>query len=487
MCSLRCRVTMAGAVLVLGSLFLPRGRAARALVCPILPPSIADRVVACIPDSRVQDLLRLAASARPALQADILLRLVESGRLTKRTDRRALILRAFMLTDTLPLETYSTPPTAAGLVDGAAQFSARAARELAIDRLSLQCRAVGMFLDFDPGEGQQLLKGLRLPERRDDGCDEHGVLDYTRYYEILHRYRKATNADHWKDLPSPLGHFTSTAELGPILHLLSDPSVSCGQLPDAVQLLAAALPRISDGDRAYSAMLLYSRFPESLTEFLRRSDQCHTEIRPLLEALQAYVLRHVMAPRCADAFRSHPQQTQEWRVINLLNGASANLGMPPITAAQLRDIPDLAPEHSDALETEAANRYMVPLHIILYRNGELPYSARERAAPEWRRKLDAMLGVIDAAPAQSAFEQHWRLTALQQVLDKCSDEYCRERILDAIFKSLSPNAVETSPVLFAHGIGALVQAAEYGEADYVREVSLRSSNRLLYLYSSIVP
>lgn len=125
----------------------------------------------------------IARAAPPEIGADAMLQVVESGQVSDKPSRRALIEQAFQLAGaaqwkapmravrTLPAETH--------------EFYLAKAYGLKLDALSLQARATKAMLALDKAAARELLSAIPHPRIEPQTCEAALITDPTPLYEIL--------------------------------------------------------------------------------------------------------------------------------------------------------------------------------------------------------------------------------------------------------------------------------------------------------------
>lgn len=259
--------------------------------------------------TRAAELEALVIDARslpPEFAADVLLRLVESGRLTERAARRELLAEAFRTAGGAqqPVKRRIAP----GLNYAYTREDYRArAFQLNLDALSLRLRAVNAMLKADKPRARALFDELprRLP-LAPLACADALVYDVRDFYETLTKVAQETfdaaEKERGEDLLFVQGYLDETAApagVWPAAQMVLQLGDTSQRFAPLLHAYADALKKIAaDDDRSYTA--------ESAAQWqtlARLLDACKRHgVVPdeLLAAYRAYVVTHAGAARCAD-------------------------------------------------------------------------------------------------------------------------------------------------------------------------------------------
>jgi hypothetical protein len=291
---------------------------------------------------RSAELEALVAEARtgPAeFAADVLLRLVESGRVAERAWQRELLLEAFRLAGGAqqPLKRRIAP----GLPYAYTREDYRArAFQLNLDTLSLRLRAVNALVKFDKLGGRALFDELprKLPLAPLQ-CADALVYDVHDFYETLLKIAQETFSAEEKAraadvlfVQAYVDEMDAPAKVWPLARVISQLGDSPARLGPLLHAYSAALARLDADDRSYMADLSLTYYELSRLAAAGRAQA----IAPgeLLVAFRAYIVKHLRTELCADA--EGDEQTSDLnrrvpaRFNAMLREASADEQLPPI-------------------------------------------------------------------------------------------------------------------------------------------------------------
>lgn len=210
------------------------------------------------------DIPELATQVAPEIGADALLRLIEKGRVKGIAEQKKTIQRA------AELARLAKEPVLRRPIPGLNQ---QKLPEVALDRLSLETRAIFALTQLDPEEGAKLFRAVPRPTPRPVTCADDFYDDITVYAALLRVF--GTTEDKLAFIQSARSH----AELAPAVWL-ADEDITRGAL-------AGVLNRLTGEERLFTGLL-----PDTLAKFRGL---------PVGEALKDYVKRNLEAEACKES------------------------------------------------------------------------------------------------------------------------------------------------------------------------------------------
>jgi hypothetical protein len=266
-----------------------------------------------------------ARSVPAEFAADVLLRLVESGRVTERAWRRELLAEAFRTAGGAqqPLKRRIAP----GLDFAYTREDYRArAFQLNLDALSLRLRAVNAMLKVDKPRARALFDELprRLP-LAPLTCADALVYDVRDFYETLTKLAQETfsaaEKERGEDLLFVQGYLdeiAAPAQAWPAAQMVVQLGDTPQRLAPLLHAYSDALKKIApDDDRSFTAEVA-----GQWQTLLRLLDAGHRQsVAPdeLLAAFRTYVVKHMSAARCADTAAGPQQSATDRRGFDYLN------------------------------------------------------------------------------------------------------------------------------------------------------------------------
>jgi hypothetical protein len=226
-----------------------------------------------------QSLSDLASATPPELNADALLRMVESGKLADRNARRQLIEHAFQLAASakFALRMEGVPGTTTDTQSG----SLSRAYALKLDVLSLESRAVRDMLPLDAAKARELFAQIVKPTPAPLTCDDALTYEPTDYYVALGAVISVafTAKEKAKDEPlnlllDSIGQATSPSQIAPLASAIQIGGFTAAQQQLLLSRLGGSVEGMRADDRSASAALpgLSSSGLEPFAELLRRKN-----------------------------------------------------------------------------------------------------------------------------------------------------------------------------------------------------------------------
>jgi hypothetical protein len=293
----------------------------RLLPCLLFPAVLA---AASIPE--------LASQVAPEIGADALLRVIEKGRVKGIPEQKKTIERA------AELARLAKEPVLRRPVPG---LNAPKLPDVALDRLSLETRAIFALTQLAPEEGAKLFRSVPRPAPRPVTCADDSYDDITAYAALL-RVFGAT-----EDKLSFIQSLRSHAELAPAVWL-ADEEVTRGAL-------TGALARLTGEERLFTGLL-----PDTLAKF---------RPLPVRDALNDYVKRNLAAEACRESGEEGWQ-----RRTRAAAAAEFQLELPP---------PSLGAGVESHHWLADDRQSQVMFHELLF--------TRDKTTPQWQDKFAAYL------------------------------------------------------------------------------------------------
>jgi hypothetical protein len=234
----------------------------------------------------IEELIGTASSLRTEYSADILLRLIESGKINDRDRRRDLLERVFESAsgalEPFPLQDVISTG------DTRERVSARSF-EMRLDALSIRLRAVELLLEDDPRAAREMFTRILPLDLPPAACDRALIPKVDAFYTtaLLLFDQSFTKAERESEddiafLRGRIAEITSLPQLLPALKIVK-------RVPRLSATLAAPLARIDADDREWRA--LQTELEMAVSEM---------GIPPILEAWRALVASHAQAVQCPE-------------------------------------------------------------------------------------------------------------------------------------------------------------------------------------------
>jgi hypothetical protein len=258
------------------------------------------------PPREIRDLIDQTPAASPELAADILLRLVEAGKIPDKKIKAAVLEQAFVLAGSARFPMRLIGATVEG-GDTDSDAGVRWAALLnGLDSLSLQCRAVRTMLEIDRKRALELLQSMpqvRIPAR---SCSDAMVERVDAFYETLalmvnQAFNETEKRDgkHLELAEAYIHSMASPAQLEPAAKMILDLKLDGRRLSPVLSAYSIELHDMSADDRAFSS----STKPALLKVLVPLAADAETKgvsSFGLVDAFRAYYVRHMRSTRCED-------------------------------------------------------------------------------------------------------------------------------------------------------------------------------------------
>jgi hypothetical protein len=209
----------------------------------------------------IQDLIDQSAAAPPELAADILLRLVEAGKIPDKKIKTDLLEQAFVLAGSARFPMRMIGATVeGGNMDSDVGVRWRAL-ENGLDTLSLRCRVIRIMLNVDRKRALELFRSmppLMIPAR---SCSDAMVERVDAFYETLallvNQAFSETGKREGKHLElaeTYIHSISAPAQLEPAAKMILDLKLDGKQLSRPMSAYSSVLHDMSADDRAFSSL-----------------------------------------------------------------------------------------------------------------------------------------------------------------------------------------------------------------------------------------
>ncbi len=254
----------------------------------------------------IRDLIDQSAAAPPELAADILLRLVEAGKILDKKIKAEVLEQAFVLAGSArfprPLKAAAggNPSTDS---DVGVRYMAL---EKGLDGLSLQCRVIRTMLEIDRKRALELFQSLPLVRIPSRSCSDAMVEDVEPFYDTLvllvgHCFNETEKLEgkHLELAETSLRSMSAPAQIEPAAKMISNLELDKKQLGPVLGAYSVALHEMSSDPRAFGVWT-HSGLVNSLRKLAQDSEATGVSSFGLLDAFRAYYVRGMRSTRCED-------------------------------------------------------------------------------------------------------------------------------------------------------------------------------------------
>jgi hypothetical protein len=254
----------------------------------------------------IRTLIDQSSAAQPELAADILLRLVEAGKIPDKEIRAEILERAFTQAGSARFPLRLIFSTTAGMWTDSDVGVRMAALYKHLDTLSLECRVIRAMLDTDRKRALEMFQSLpplRIPTR---SCSDNMVERVDDFYSTLALLVNRAFSDaekragkHLELAESYLHSIAAPAQLEPAANMIVEFQLDGKRLAPMLTAYSAALEQMSADDRAFSSAT-HLGLLESLVRLAKYSEAKGVSSFALVDAFRAYYIRHMRGARCED-------------------------------------------------------------------------------------------------------------------------------------------------------------------------------------------
>jgi truncated hemoglobin YjbI len=353
-------------------------------------------VMACAQETkRPDDILALVDRARalpPEFASDLMLKLAASPRVAEKQWKRELIEEAFLSGAHAQLPYYQRG------APGTDERESQEAWPNDLEALTLQTRAVEAMQPLDPQRARALFEDIVYPELPFVSCQEVKTPNLEKYFSAAIRVfergftpRQREKEDDIAFLKQLIGRIRTPSEVTPALRMLVEVRLSPVHRTEVVAMFAAALDRITAGDRLYAA-----REMELVTTAL---PEVH-ETAMFLQALRSYIVRHVSGPQCSDSARGNAIRPSVEQFNNMIARMKLQ-GVQPISADEAKPAKDAGTYERHLFWLSARSKQVLEsLRWLEHGNRNLPDNQRfwtlaERSTDEWNARAQDLLKLIE--------------------------------------------------------------------------------------------
>jgi hypothetical protein len=254
----------------------------------------------------IQDLMDQSAAAPPELAADILLRLVEAGKIPDKKVKTEMLEQAFVLAGSARFPMQMIGATMEGRYTDSDVGVRWVALRDGLDALSLRCRAIRAMLEIDRKRALELFQSvsaLSVPVR---SCSDSMVDRVDAFYETLallvNRAFNETEKREGKHLElaeTYVHSMIAPAQLEPAAKMILDFKLDGKRLSPLLSAYSTVLHDLSADDRAFSSAT-HVDLLEALQRLARDSETKGVSSFGLVDGFRAYYVRQMRATRCEE-------------------------------------------------------------------------------------------------------------------------------------------------------------------------------------------
>jgi hypothetical protein len=254
----------------------------------------------------IRDLIDQSTAAPPELAADILLRLVEAGKIPDKKIKAEVLEQAFVLAGSARFPMRLIGATVEGGNTDSDVGARWRALDNGLDARSLECRVIRTMLEIDRKRALELFQSmgpLRIPAR---SCSDAMVDRVDGYYETLALLVNRAFGDaekregkHLELAEAHIHSMSAPAQLEPAAKMILDLKLDGKRLSLVLSAYSITLHDMSADDRAFSSST-HPGLVEALVRLARDSETKGVSSFGLVDAFRAYYVRHMRSARCEE-------------------------------------------------------------------------------------------------------------------------------------------------------------------------------------------
>jgi len=351
---------------------------------------------------KVQELIDQSRAVPPEFAADALLQIASSPVVADRSWRSELLDEAFTFAANAqyPAPRVGGPGTSTDSRFGPAALG----RDVGLDRLTLQARAIDSMIRIDAAHALRMFRDVQLPDLRPISCATLVSERVDAYYDLVTMLfatsftaQQRRNGEDIALVSDAIRSMHADVQVGPVVRIISAIRARGEILQEWFDAFSAALPSVDGSDRTFDAnvwlpIMSAARFAQS--KGLRRG--------ALLSSARAWVLRRIHGPHCGDPSRSDAHES----LIQALNAeieaeiVGGNGELRLITPDDLQPGPKSG-TCEDPLWWRSSRSHAVldALRWLNHGNRDLPedkrfWTAKERDTQEWNDRYRDLLRLL---------------------------------------------------------------------------------------------
>lgn len=335
----------------------------------------------------IQSLLDRAALLPPELHADVVLRLLDAGRIPERKQQWDLLEESLRLAQSARLATpVKHAAGVVGLTDSTTGVLTSAS-DLRLDRLSLQRRAITKMLSLDAARARDHFLSAALPHPPAPTCEDAAVPRFEPYFallfEVMARGYTPEEAREGKPLAmvrDQLGALTTVEQVSAAAESLAAVPLPASQRAELAAALTASLSRIESRWRSYGNLFGLTLALDRLTGTLVNEGQSPAAIG---RALSGFITRHGNAPRCAE---DKEERGPRWFNMGVESFNALYVGKLGIDGLAAFKLDDFKPERLEGVSRDYQFWSTPDTKDILMRLKTLRFGTQEQYEENERRK-----------------------------------------------------------------------------------------------------
>jgi len=384
----------------------------------------------------------LARAGSPEVFAEVVVRLVESGRIPSKE------LQVDLLTDAFSAASASHQavrwiaiPGIPG--DNHAAYVARGS-ELKLDALSLESAVLKALITVDPAKARILFQSVPHPTVDARPCEDPLIADVSAYYEIAGELAQSAFTPEEKEknqnaqfLLTALAGAHSPSEMAPFARSLSSVALTPSQLELLLGALGAKLQSFAPDYRPFALTL--GNLQQELDGLIRQAQAQGVSTDSIVQGVRSYLVTQLTGPRCAEELLGETPSAVAW----FNDGIRGALG--PITDDEMKPSKRGPMAKMDPFYTSSDEKHILDEFTRLRSTASGGLQRADlRSSTEWRRLLaDLLRDVSSWQPSGSSIDAfNQKANALLGLYQQAPPGEDRDRILSTFLAYLQSASAE---------------------------------------------
>ena len=417
----------------------------------------------------IRALVDAAPVAPPELAADILIRIVESGRVTDPAWKLELLDQAFHMAGAAKYPVALSAAVARALNTDSDPGVRSGALHAKLDALSLRCRAVSGTLALDRKKAVALFREIPILQFPAHTCADSMRELPDIVFETLGQVfaqaftpQERAKGKHVDFAEEYLGGLTSPTQLEPAIRMIAAQKLTSDELARLTGVLVASIQQLNSDDRTFTAVTNPGLIDEVLT-FADRCRQSGYSPQSLVASFRAYLVRHFQSARCAESPKAYSGGRLAETFNQMLVPLAGEGAVAPITPDEMKPVSvGEAAKVYEFWSKPAARKVMADYKLLRFGTDEQQalnsakgtrpdhmaqfLTVEQRSTPEWQAAAQEFLSRLEEwkqdndEPAESYFHEVCFMYA--GLLDIAPSGSLREHVLHSYIDFLKNSEVE---------------------------------------------
>jgi hypothetical protein len=347
--------------------------------------------------AEIADFIMYAQSVPAEFSADLLIQLVESGKIKERKRRQDLLVEAFY-TAAKAKQPLKLAPLPGSAVDSRLGYQANAFR-LGLDTLSLQSRAIKALLPLNKQRARKLFFEIKL--KLDPlVCQDTLAYDVDSFFEttlaIAHtafNSEETQRGEHIYFVENYISRINSSNQIRPAVKVLVSLKTTDLELARLGRAFSTALAKIPTDDRSFSAP--WNSTISSMDDLVSKFNQRGLPSDEIIASYRAYLINQITGQRCAESDAAKQQKEVETSLVTHFNERLRSLAyknIAPISEDEIKPGRREGSVRDEVYWTSAqSKRILSAMRRLRFKSPDNEFDAQEKESAEWQSQLSELI------------------------------------------------------------------------------------------------